>query len=367
VSQSGALVTAVLDWAEARQIGFSHVVSLGGMSDVDFGDMLDYLALDRTTKAILLYIENVTNARKFMTAGRIAARSKPVVVIKAGRSAAGAKAALSHTGALAGTDEVYDAAFRRAGMLRVYELRELFEATTTLATGLRPTGSRLGVLTNGGGAGVLAADALADYGGQLSELDAKTIAKLDGVLPKTWSRGNPVDIIGDATGARYSAAFEVLLTDPESDAILVLNCPTAVASSLDAARAVVDSFEKSPRKPILLTSWLGEKAAAEPRQLFAAHRIATYETPNEAVRALMHSVNYKRNQDLLMETPPAAPILVSDVAAARKLISNVLTEQRSVLTEPEAKTLLKWFGIPVVETLVARDAVCALICLRRKQ
>ncbi len=240
VTQSGALATAVLDWATARGIGFSHVASLGSMSDIDFGDMLDYLALDRATRAILLYVESVTDARKFMTAGRIAARSKPVVVIKAGRSSAGAHAALSHTGALAGSDVVYDAAFRRAGMLRVYELRELFEAVTTLAAGVRPRGSKLAILTNGGGAGVLAADALEDFGGTLAELSPKTIETLDAALPPTWSRGNPVDILGDATGERYKAALEALLADPASDAILVMNCPTAVADSLEAARAVLE-------------------------------------------------------------------------------------------------------------------------------
>jgi acetyltransferase len=182
VTQSGALATAVLDWAAARGIGFSHVVSLGGMSDVDFGDILDHLALDRATRAVLLYVENVTDARKFMSAGRIAARAKPVVVVKAGRSPAGARAALSHTGALAGSDAVYDAAFRRAGMLRVFELRELFEAVTTLAAGIRPAGARLAIVTNGGGAGVLASDALADFGGTLAALDPGTLAKLDAAL-----------------------------------------------------------------------------------------------------------------------------------------------------------------------------------------
>lgn len=311
VTQSGALATAVLDWASAREIGFSHVASLGGMSDIDFGDMLDYLALDHATRAILLYVESVTDARKFMTAGRIAARSKPVVVIKAGRSSAGAHAALSHTGALAGSDAVHDAAFRRAGMLRVYELRvyelrELFEAVTTLAAGVRPHGDRLAILTNGGGAGVLAADALEDFGGSLAALSPETIAKLDAALPPAWSRGNPVDILGDATGERYRAALQALLADPGADAILVMNCPTAVANSLEAARAVLDVIAPRPRVPVL-TCWLGEPAAAESRKLFAARRLPTYETPSEAVRALAHLVDYKRNQDLLMERRPPVP------------------------------------------------------------
>ena len=354
VTQSGALATAVLDWATARGIGFSHVASLGAMSDIDFGDMLDYLAQDRATRAILLYVESVTDARKFMSAGRIAARSKPVVVIKAGRSSAGAKAALSHTGALAGSDAVYDAAFRRAGMLRVYELRELFEAVVTLAAGVRPAGARLAILTNGGGAGVLATDALADYGGTLAELSPQTIEKLDAALPKTWSRGNPVDVLGDAKGDRYKVALEAILADRGADAVLVMNCPTAVADSADAARAVLDVAKSAPRATIL-SCWLGETAAEESRKLFAANRLPSYETPNEAIRALMHLVNYKRNQDLLLETPQALPETRRDPAAARALVAKAIEEKRTVLTEPEAKELLSAFGIPVTETYVASD------------
>src|SRR5262245_47985358 len=212
VTQSGAIATAVLDWAAPRGFGFSHVVSVGDMTDVDFGDLLDYLALDRATRAILLYVETITHPRKFMSAARIAARAKPVIVIKSGRSAAGAKAALSHTGALAGADYVYDAAFRRAGMLRVYELRELFEAVATLSTGMKAMGDRLAILTNGGGAGVLATDALEEQGGRLAVLDRATIEALDRDLPATWSRGNPVDMLGDAKGDRYGAAMKRLIS-----------------------------------------------------------------------------------------------------------------------------------------------------------
>ena len=354
VTQSGALATAVLDWATARGIGFSHVASLGAMSDIDFGDMLDYLAQDRATRAILLYVESVTDARKFMSAGRIAARSKPVVVIKAGRSSAGAKAALSHTGALAGSDAVYDAAFRRAGMLRVYELRELFEAVVTLAAGVRPAGARLAILTNGGGAGVLATDALADFNGTLAELSRQTIEKLDAALPKTWSGGNPVDVLGDAKGDRYKVALEAILADRGADAVLVMNCPTAVADSADAARAVLAVAKSAPRATIL-SCWLGATAAEESRKLFAANRLPSYETPNEAIRALMHLVNYKRNQDLLLETPQALPKARRDPAAARALVAEAMEQKRTVLTEPEAKGLLSAFGIPVTETFVASD------------
>jgi len=353
VTQSGAVATAVLDWAAHRNIGFSHVISLGDMADVDFGDLLDYLALDGDTRAILLYIESVTHARKFMSAGRIAARTKPIVVVKAGRSEAGAKAAQSHTGALAGSDAVYDAAFSRAGMLRVFALRELFEAVGTLAAGMRVTGDRLTILTNGGGIGVLATDAVADYGGRLATLAPQTKEKLDRLLPPTWSHGNPVDILGDAGAERYSGALKVLMEDPEIDALLVLNCPTGVADSLEGARAVAETVPARPRFPVL-TSWLGDAASAEARRLFAARKLPTYETPDEAVRAFMHLVHYRRNQDLLMETPPSTTrLLPPDRPAGRKIISDVLEDGRTVLTEPEAKSVLKAYDIPVVETRVA--------------
>ncbi|MGE0723536.1 MAG: acetate--CoA ligase family protein, partial [Alphaproteobacteria bacterium] len=234
LTQSGAIVTALLDWAAARGIGFSHLVSLGDMADVDFGDMLDFLGQDAAVRAILLYVEAITHPRKFMSAARSAARAKPVLVVKAGRSAEGARAARSHTGALAGSDAVYDAAFRRAGMLRVHHLAEMFDAVETLALvtprfGPSLPGERLAILTNGGGPGVLAADALGERGGVLAPLAAETLARLDGALPATWSRGNPVDIIGDAPPERYEAALDALLADPNADAILVINCPTAIA------------------------------------------------------------------------------------------------------------------------------------------
>src|ERR1700756_1545972 len=235
LSQSGAMITAMLDWAVPRSIGFSHVVSLGDMADVDFGDMLDYLAADPHTRAILLYVEGITHGRKFMSAARAASRIKPVLVLKAGRSNAGARAATSHTGGLAGPDAVDDAAFRRAGMLRAGTMAELFDAAETLALTRKQVGERLAILTNGGGAGVLATDALIAAGGQLAVLKKETIADMNRALPATWSHGNPVDIIGDASGKRYAESLATLLRDPEVDAILVLNCPTALAQAEDAA------------------------------------------------------------------------------------------------------------------------------------
>jgi len=359
VAQSGAIVTSVLDWAKSRKIGFSHLVSLGNMADVDFGDMLDYLANDMMTTAILLYIESVTQARKFMSAARAAARSKPVIVIKAGRYAEGARAAASHTGAMAGMDEVYDAAFRRAGMLRVHSLEELFEAVESLAMGHLPDGDRLAILSNGGGIGVLATDALIEYGGHLAELSAETIDRLNNVLPATWSHGNPVDIIGDAPGNRYAAAFEVLLGDPHIDATLILNCPTAVASSTEAAQAVIEIVDKH-HPDCVLTNWAGETAAKSARRLFVNHGIPSYDTPEVAVRAFMHMVDYRRNQNLLMQTPPSIPEAFSpDTLAAKNYISNALQEGRDWLTEPESKAVLSAYGIPCVPTVVAKSPVQA--------
>jgi acetyltransferase len=353
LAQSGAVLTSVVDWADARGIGFSHLVSLGDMADVDFGDLLDHLATDSGVRSILLYVEAITSARKFMSAARAAARAKPVIVIKAGRTAEAAKAAASHTGALAGTDAVYDAAFRRAGMLRVGDLDELFDAVETLATGVQIKGDRLAILTNGGGMGVLATDTLIGAGGRLARLSAETAAKLDGVLPATWSRGNPVDIIGDASGKRYADALAALMGEREADAILVLNCPTAVADSAEAAQAVITTLEAVPkygRKPIL-TSWLGEGAAAESRRLFGRHRIPTHTTPDKAVRAFMHLVDYRRNQEMLMETPAAVETEVEgDTAAARAIIAAVMAEDRAWLSEDEAKQVLHAYGIPVVAT-----------------
>ena len=353
VTQSGAMVTSIVDWATERGIGFSHIVSLGDMSDVDFGDMLDYLANDNEAHAILLYVEAVTQARKFMSAARAAARSKPVIVVKSGRFVESARAAQSHTGALAGSDEVYDAAFRRAGMLRVYELSELFDAVETLGKAARPVGDRLTILTNGGGMGVMATDALISLGGHLAELPDETIIKLDEVLPPTWSHANPVDIIGDAPGQRYADTLKILIEDRQQDAILILNSPTAVASSLEAAQAVVDTVA-GRRQPTILTSWVGGYTIQQSNDLFAANDIPSYATPADAIRAFMHLVTYRRNQEILMETPPSVPEdFEPDIAAARAAIEEVLAAGRDWLTEIEAKRLLAAYDVPVAETLAA--------------
>jgi acetyltransferase len=351
VSQSGAVATTMLDWAAGSGIGFSHLVSLGDMADVDFGDLLDHLALDPATRSILLYVETVTAARKFMSAARIAARAKPVIVVKAGRGAAGAKAALSHTGALAGADAVYDAAFRRAGMLRVTELRELFDAAETLAADMELGGERLAIVTNGGGLGVMAVDALEARGGRLPPLSDTLRQQLDAVLPPTWSHANPVDILGDADGPRYAAAVHAVAASGEADAVLAMNCPTGLADSCAAAEALLAAL---PAKPPVLAAWMGEAAAGGARARLRAHRVPTFETPEEAVRAFQHLVEHRRNRALLMQTPPAAEALPPGaVDAGARIVMAVLADGRTVLTEPEAKGLLAAYGLPVVETRVA--------------
>ena len=354
ISQSGALTTALLDWAKSRDIGFSHFVSLGDSADVDFGDVLDYLGSDPGTRAILMYIESVQAARKFMSAARAAARNKPVLLVKAGRAPEGAKAAASHTGALAGSDAVFDAAVRRAGMLRVATLTDLFAAAETLARARPFKGERLAIMTNGGGAAVLAADALALGGGRLAELSVESLQRLHDFLPPTWSQGNPVDIIGDAPAERYVRTLQVLLADPGAQAVLFMHAPTAIVPSAEIARACVPLM-LAASQPVL-GCWLGGDAVAEARSVFSDAGIPSYETPEQAVGAFLQMADFYRNQALLMQTPPSvAQAFAPDNAAARRVIEAVLADGRELLNEPEAKTLLAAYGIPVVETQIVAD------------
>lgn len=361
VSQSGALVTGVLDWANSRGIGFSKFISLGDSADIDFGDLLDYLASDPATSAILLYVEDVRHARKFMSAARAAARSKPTMVLKAGRVAEGARAAASHTGALAGSDDVYDAAIRRAGMLRVLTTEDLFAAVETLARARPLFGERLAILTNGGGPGVMATDALVSGKGVMAQLAPDSLARLDVVLPATWSHANPVDIIGDAPAERYVRALEILLDDPQADAILFIHAPTAIVPSADIARAVAPLAKASSRN--ILACWLGGDAVAEARRIFAEAGIPTFGTPEEAVNAYLQIVQYRRNQNLLMQVPPSAGSgFVADRDRAAHIVRAVLAEGRAMLTEPEAKDVMAAYGIAVVATRTAagtEEAVAA--------
>ncbi len=352
VSQSGALLTAMLDWARSRGIGFSYCVSLGDVADVDFGDVLDYLATDVETRAILLYVEDIRGARKFMSAARAAARSKPVLVVKVGRAPEGARAAASHTGALTGVDAVYDAAFRRAGMLRVMTTEALFDAVETLARARPLVDENLLILTNGGGPGVMATDALMLAGGKLATLSETTRQALDQVLPANWSHGNPVDIIGDAPAERYRQALSILLENQPDDPLLFIHAPTAIVPSIDIARAVAPLAQQSDQ--LMIGCWMGDAAVAEARQLFAQAGIPQFSTPERAVQAFLQVVEYRRNQRLLMQVPSAD--LLSDpmdIRAARTLIDQVIAEGRTMLTEPEAKALMTACRIPVVATRVA--------------
>ncbi len=350
VSQSGALVTAMLDWANSRQIGFSHFVSLGEHADVDFGDMLDFLGSDPRTRAILLYIESIESPRKFMSAARAAARNKPVIVVKAGRSAQGQKAAASHTGALAGSDEVFDAAISRAGMLRVFTLQHLFLAAELLARFRDNRSEQLIVLTNGGGAGVMAADAAAHAGVELATLSPALIADLDRVLPANWSRANPVDIIGDAPAQRYVDALTALRQARDA-AILFVQAPTAIVPSTEIAEALAPLASEKP--PRVLGCWLGHSAVNRAREIFRDAGIPDYDTPEEAVRAFSFLRQYHRHQIELMETPPALPdAQAMDLPGIREIVDFVLRDGRELLTEPEAKELLKRAGIPVTPTRV---------------
>lgn len=352
VSQSGALVTGILDWAKSRSIGFSKFVSLGDSADVDFGDLLDYLSTDIETQAILLYIESIQYARKFMSAARAAARSKPVIVIKAGRVPEGAKAAVSHTGALAGSDAVYDAAIRRAGMLRVFSTEELFNAVETLARMKSLATRQLLILTNGGGPGVMATDALISAGGQLAQFSEQTLRELDAFLPANWSRGNPIDIIGDAPVERYLRTLEVLSRCEKDASILLIHAPTAIVPSEEIARALVPTAVTLSHN--LLSCWLGGDGVAAARQVFFQAGIPTYDTPEDAVSGYMQMVQYQRNQELLMQVPPAASNQPAfDRDRARELIHEALQSGDGTLSEPDTKAILSAYGIPVVETRFA--------------
>lgn len=360
ISQSGAIAAGMVDWAAQRGVGFSGIVSIGDQLDVDIADLLDYFALDGGTRAILLYVEAIKDARKFMSAARGAARIKPVVVVKSGRMAQGAKAAATHTGALAGSDAVYDAAFRRAGILRVSDLRELFDCAETLGRVEPPPGKRLAILTNGGGIGVLAIDRLVELGGIPAAILPATREKLDAVLPSTWSGSNPVDIVGDADAARYAAALEVLLADTGNDAILVMNVQTAIAPAADIATTVTGIVGKyrqqrlGPPKPVLAV-WVGADQKIIDR--LSAAGIPNYPTEDDAVRGFMHLVRHREVWAALAQVPPAMPHeFAPDSVAARQIVAAALSEGRPWLDPVEIAQLFKAYQIPMVPTFAAADA-----------
>jgi acetyltransferase len=362
VSQSGAICTAILDWAEVNDIGFSAVVSTGIGADLDFGDYLDYLVSDPLTKSILLYIEGISDSRRFMSSLRAAARIKPVIALKVGRHAAGAEASMSHTGALVGSDETFSAALSRSGVLRVESVSQLFAAAKVLSRShYRVASDRLVIITNGGGPGVMAADRATDRGIELSKLSPETITALNDVLPGVWSHGNPVDIIGDAPPARYSEAVDICLADPDVDGAIVILTPQAMTEPTLVAEEIIKSAENS-KKPIL-TSWMGGAQVEEGRQALNKARIPDFNMLEDAVDAFSFIGTYNRNQRLLLQTPArlTGGQETADREGARLIIEGVLTDRRKVLTEPESMAILKAFKIPAAENGVVHTANGALV------
>ena len=358
LSQSGALGSAILDWAIHENIGFSNFVSVGSMIDVDFGDLIDYFGTDPQTKSILMYVEGITEARKFMSAARHFARTKPIIVVKAGKFTESAKAVASHTGSLSGEDAIYDAAFKRAGIVRVEEIGDLFNAAEVLGTQPLPRGPNLAVITNAGGPGVMATDALIAKGGKLAKLSQKTFDVLNGVLPSFWSRGNPIDVLGDAQADRYKTAVEACLNDENIDGILIIFTQQAVGDPIAITKAIVELVKsKAYQNKTILTSFMGYNSVQEANSILNANNIPTYSTPEQAIKTYMQMYHYQRNVELIYETPEELPV---DAAPPKRPIMSILrnaaVEGRELLTEDEAKKLLKYYNFPVVPTEVATTA-----------
>ncbi|MCG6860311.1 MAG: bifunctional acetate--CoA ligase family protein/GNAT family N-acetyltransferase [Chromatiaceae bacterium] len=360
VSQSGAICTAMLDWSGPRQLGFSAVVSLGAAADVDFGDILDYLAMDSHTQSILLYVEGIRDARRFMSGLRAAARLKPVIVIKTGRHGAGSRAAKSHTGAWVGSAEVFRAVLERAGAVQVDAIDQLFAAAQVFGSRKRMAGDRVAIVTNGGGPGVLAADCAVDRGLSLPQFSSSTRQKLEAALPDEWSHGNPVDVIGDTTPERYQAAVEACLADPDVDGVLAILAPLALTDSTSVAKKVIEAAKKS-RKPVL-SCWMGEESVAEAETLFAENGVPNFTFPGVSVEAMSYLAAYHRNQKLLVQSPgPLSERRSPDVEGARLIIEGVMAEGRKTLGAIEAKAVLAAFHIPTMQAVLARTPNEALV------
>lgn len=366
LSQSGAVCTAILDWAKVQDIGFSTVVSMGGAADIDFGEVLDYLATDPNTTGILMYVEGIRDARRFLSGLKAAARLKPVILIKSGRHEAGSKAAMSHTGALVGGDNVFDAAIARAGVVRAYTITELFSAARVLANNYVVNNDRLAIITNAGGPGVMSIDRAEDVGIHTAELSPASLAALNAVLPAHWSHANPIDILGDASPERYQQALAVCLDDSNIDGVLVILTPQAMTHPTLVAASIIDTA-KASKKPVL-ASWTGGAKVQEGRSLFANSNVAHFNTPETAVDAFAFLAKYRQNQILLKQIPsPGDERAKPDVAGARLIIERVLSEGRPVLTAQEAKAILAAFHIPVTQTIKvsnAKDAMIAAETLR---
>lgn len=363
ISQSGALCTAVLDWAEANDVGFSLVVSSGDAADIDFGEILDFLATDSQTHSILLYIEGIADARRFMSGLKTAARMKPVILLKSGRLPAGSRAALSHSGALIGSDDVFNSAIERAGAIRAFTIFQLFAAARTLSDGIHLKSNRLAIVTNGGGPGVMASDRAAELGIALPQPAAETLQQLSKVLPKHWSHGNPIDILGDASSERYVQAVEACQNDPQFDAILVLLTPQAMTDPVAVAEALIAFVARTPHCKPLFTAWLGESLVQAARDRFSAHKIPTFHTPEAAVEACSFLSAYHQNQQLLMQVPATGEqhCIRADVEGARTLIQTALAEQRAFLSTTETRAVFHAFGVPITPAIEAATAQQAMI------
>jgi len=356
LSQSGALCTAILDWSLAEGVGFSAFVSTGSMLDVGWGDLIYYFGDDHGTRSILIYMESIGDPRSFLSAAREVARTKPIIVIKAGRTEAAAKAAASHTGALTGSDEVLDAAFRRCGVLRVNRIAELFEMADVLSKQPRPRGPRLAIVTNAGGPGVLATDTLLRTGGELAALCAETTKALDAILPAHWSHANPVDILGDADAERYAKALEIVLQDPGADGFLVALAPQGMTHPTEVAGRIVPRLDHHSAP--ILAAWMGGQSVAEGTRLLSHAGIPAFAYPDEAARAFTYLWQYSANLHALNETPAlaSAELAEFDVAGASEILRAVRSRNRSLLTEWESKQLLSAYRIPTVRTELAHSA-----------
>lgn len=360
VAQSGAFCTALLDWADSQGFGFSAVASLGATADVEFGDVLDYLATDPETRSILLYVEGVSDARSFISGLRVAARLKPVIVVKSGRHESATRAAVSHTGTLMGNDTVFDAAVKRAGAVRVTTVAQLFSAAHTLASGTRVEGSRLGIVTNGGGPGVMAADRAADLNVPLATLGKETIDQLNEILPTHWSHSDPVDILGDADADRYQKACEIALKDPQVDGLLVLLTPQAMTDPTACAEGVIEAASNSS-KPIL-GCWMGDRLVREGRQKLSEAGIPHFRSPEAGVDAFGYLAGYRKNQQALLQAPaPLSEQKAPGVEGARLIIEQALSERRSLLSNTESKAILRAFNIPTTTSINVSTAAEALV------
>ncbi len=344
ISQSGALCTAVLDWAMEENIGFSYFVSIGNTMDVGFGDLIDFFGQDASTKSIVLYVESISFAQEFVTAARAFARKKPIIVYKAGRFPESAKAAASHTGAMASEDAIYDALFRRAGVARVYNIGNIFDFTDFIGKKRIPKGPNLAIVTNAGGPGVMATDSLIANGGHLCKLGEGTMKKLDNALPSFWSHNNPVDVLGDAHPELVAKATEIVLNDPEVDAVLVILTPQAMTKPTHTAKAIIE-LANGTSKPILAT-WLGGKSMRESMNLFSKSGIAAYRTPEQAIRAFMTLVDYSRNMEALYETPKEVPVSFHyDRNTLREKFVNEIFPKQKIMSVADAKALINSYGI----------------------